>query len=212
MKKVAAKAGVVYGIDVSFYQPKIDWIKVKSQNIEFAFLRATEGRWTDRCFNAHRMLARDAGLATGAYHFFHPNIDVAVQAEHFLNVVGDINDNDLPPVLDWEVTDNVPSALDFAAAMTFLNKVESSTGRRPIIYTGPYFMREMGLYPDLKKYPLWIAHYGTSAPLVPEPWTEWTFWQTGYHEVEGINGPCDYDQFNGSVDELKSFIAASRLR
>lgn len=36
-----------YGIDVSSYQPNVDWTTVKSNGITFAYIKATEGTGKD---------------------------------------------------------------------------------------------------------------------------------------------------------------------
>lgn len=75
----------VRGVDVSHHQGKIDWSKVAGDNVAFAYMKATEGGdWKDRKFLENWKAAREAGIATGAYHFFtlcRPGKD---QAENFL--------------------------------------------------------------------------------------------------------------------------------
>src|ERR1022692_3007397 len=47
--------------------------------------------------------AGEAGLLRGAYHFFHPTVPAAAQAESFIRSVVRLEPGDLPPVLDLEV-------------------------------------------------------------------------------------------------------------
>jgi len=50
------------------------------------------------------------------------------------------------------------------------------------------------------KYPLWIADYGVSQPLIPAGWTKMTMWQ-----YSDSNGALDLDRFQGTLAELKTF-------
>ncbi|AQT43495.1 lysozyme [Bartonella apihabitans] len=60
----------VRGIDVSHHQGEIDWHKIKSQNISFAYIKATEGGdFKDPQFKKNWDHALEAGLRVGAYHF-----------------------------------------------------------------------------------------------------------------------------------------------
>ncbi|MBL0015595.1 MAG: hypothetical protein IPP17_03940 [Bacteroidetes bacterium] len=100
----------IRGIDVSRYQGKIEWAKVKQAGIRFAFIKATEGTdYVDPYFAVNWDEAKDKGIARGAYHFFRPAQDGKAQAEHFLKQVK-WTKGDLPPVLDLEVTDEVTAA------------------------------------------------------------------------------------------------------
>lgn len=98
-------ASFVEGIDVSWYQKKIDWQEVATSKV-FAFIKATEGvTLEDKAFASNWTGARTAGVLRGAYHFFHPSADPIKQAEFFLSTVVTC---ELPPVLDVEASDNVP--------------------------------------------------------------------------------------------------------
>jgi hypothetical protein len=83
------------------------------------------------------------------------------------------------------------------------------------VYTGSYFWRDTIKALDVRPIPLWIAHYTTKyCPLVPEPWTGWTFHQWGVTEVgsvPGVDAKIDRDVFNGNRAELDRFIALSHL-
>src|SRR6185312_14244080 len=105
---------------------------------------------------------------------------------------------DLPPVMDWESTDDLPSSMDRQNAILFLEGVKTLSGRNPMIYGSPYFLNELtAVRPEFKRYGLWIAHYGTQCPLIPEPWSNWTFWQTSESYNLPGSGLVDKDLFNG---------------
>ncbi len=53
----------IQGVDVSHHQGEIDWQKLKSQNIEFAFIKATEGGdHVDRKFYENWSASKEAGI------------------------------------------------------------------------------------------------------------------------------------------------------
>lgn len=63
--------GLPLGIDVSHYQPKLDWSKLKG-NIDFVIAKAGESYGTDEMFAKHCQAAYDADLPFGAYWYFDP--------------------------------------------------------------------------------------------------------------------------------------------
>lgn len=66
----------IHGIDVSRYQSHIDWEEVKDMKVEkvqidFAFIKATEGTGkVDVYYARNWKRSQDAGMVRGAYHFF----------------------------------------------------------------------------------------------------------------------------------------------
>jgi LysM repeat protein len=128
------------------------------------------------------------------------------------------DDGELPPVLDLETADGQPKNKIISRAKVWLDEVENAFGRKPIIYSGQYFLQDNfsesnGLPPSwIKNYPLWLAQYpnnyidGSSKPFLPRGWSAWTFWQ--YSEkgrVSGINSSTDMNVFNGSWEDLQKF-------
>jgi lysozyme len=204
VKKVASASQTIKGFDVSHFQPHLDFASQKASGMQFCFLKATEGvSYVDASFKSHWAHAKAAGLLRGAYHFFHPRFEPKAQAVHFVNTVGQLEADDLPCVIDWETTDHMPTPVDVRNGLEFIHEVKRLTGKDPIVYGGPYFLHALCLPEELKEYPLWVAHYGTSAPLVPEPWQVWSFWQ---YSDAGI----DFNLFNGSLDQLKKLAGVSR--
>lgn len=213
----------VPGIDVSYWDAGIDWPKVRATGQRFVFVKATEGDgYQDPTFDDNWFGAKSAGLLRGAYHFFHCNIDPKKQADNFINYVKSFKDNgELPHVLDLETHDNVKKEKIIPAVKTYLDRIEAAFGKKPIIYSGYFFLQdylsEAGGGPPMwaKDYPLWIAQYPNQytpgmAPLLPRGWFTWTIWQ--YSEkgvVNGINADVDMDLFNGTLEELYKFAGAT---
>ena len=90
----------VIGVDVSHYQGSIDWEKLAGQNLDFAFIKATEGSsHIDECFYDNWKEAGKTGLYIGAYHFFSFDSDGSRQAQFYIDTVGDLSGK-IAPVVD----------------------------------------------------------------------------------------------------------------
>ena len=75
----------VQGVDVSRYQGIINWQQVASDNIQFAYIKATEGEiMQDSNFCMNWAGVSKTNIARGAYHFFHPKLSALLQAQNFL--------------------------------------------------------------------------------------------------------------------------------
>ncbi|MEM7040308.1 MAG: glycoside hydrolase family 25 protein [Bacteroidota bacterium] len=192
----------IRGIDVSHYQGKIDWKKVKRSGVEFAFIKASEGKsLKDDKFKQNWKAARKARVLRGAYHFFRPSVDAEKQATFFLKQFK-MQEGDLPPVLDLEVTDGQSAATIRAGALKWMQIVERKTGVRPVLYTMPRFARDY-LDDDFADYPLWLAHLRSRPPRSPKNWQKWSFWQYSHSgRVRGIRGKVDLNVFSGSKAAL----------
>jgi GH25 family lysozyme M1 (1,4-beta-N-acetylmuramidase) len=65
-------------IDVSHWDPSVDWKILKSHNVLSAIVKATDGHnGFNKLFNTHCDGAKAEGMVLGAYHFFRPWIDKA---------------------------------------------------------------------------------------------------------------------------------------
>lgn len=212
----------VPGIDVSYWNAGIDWPKVRAAGQRYVFAKATEADYyADPTFDDNWRGAKAAGLLRGAYHFFRANVDARKQANKFIDYVRSMNDDgELPPVLDLETHDNQVKDKIISRAKTWLDLVEEAFHRKPIIYSGKFFLQdhfsEAGGGPPAwaKDHPLWLAQYPNQyapgmLPTLPRGWFRWTFWQ--YSEkgrVNGINANVDLNLFNGSLQALYEFAGA----
>lgn len=208
------------GIDVSKWQTEIDWPAVSASGIRFAFIKATEGsNYLDPMFIKNWEGAKEAGILRGAYHFFRPLVDPVQQAKFFTSKVK-LEKNDLPPVLDLEVNDNLDGKTLIKLVKQWVDTVEAATGKKVILYSGPafcntYFSIPAGGPPTwAKDYHLWIANYleyiPGAKPFMPKGWAKWTFWQhSSKGRVNGIPGHTDLNWFNGSFEELVNYVGAS---
>lgn len=197
----------VRGIDISHYQCRIDWQRLRNANINgqpirFVFIKATEGcTLIDENFNENFYQSRRNDLIRGAYHFFLPSADARKQAEFFLRQVH-LEAGDLPPVLDVEKqTPLSPEGLR-KAVKQWLQVVEKHYGVKPIIYTGYKFKQQFLSDSTFNSYPYWIAHYYIQELEYKGPWMFWQYTDVGH--VDGINGYVDYNIFNGDLQQLQA--------
>ena len=195
----------VHGIDVSHYQKKINWHKVASQDIDFAFIKATEGEtYKDSFFCENWAGMKAAGIRRGAYHFFRPTLSAEAQAINFIEMA-DLGDGDFIPILDVEVTDGI-SPKQFRQQMdSWLQIVENHFKVKPIIYTYQNFFND-NLAGHYENHPIWVARYSSWRKPHLKSKQDWQFWQYGNKgQLKGIDGPVDFNVFKGNENELEKF-------
>ena len=206
---VCAKGPIVKGVDVSHYDGTIDWAAVHGAGIAFAFMKATESTgFADPQFAANWNGAGANGVIRGAYHFFRASADATAQADYFVQQAGVPAAGDLPLTIDLETLDGVAAATVASDALTFLARVETKSGRKPIVYTSASFLSSIGSPAGFGAYTLWVANWQVSCPKLPSPpWSDWTFWQdSATATVNGIPATAvDSDQFNGTLADLQAF-------
>ena len=185
-------AGERYGIDVSGHQGRIEWTKVAGDDIKFAYIKATEGGdFVDDHFAENWAAAKTSGIERGAYHFFTLCTPGQVQADNFLQIVGD-QDGALAPAVDLELLGNCSQRPDGVAVYreltVLLDAVEARTHKHTVLYVGDDF-EERYLVKASYGRPLWIRR------LLQRPdENDWTIWQAnGLARVEGVSGDVDLD-------------------
>lgn len=196
----------IRGIDISHYQDRISWERLRNARVgkvplRFAFIKATEGlSMIDENFNENFYQAKHNDIIRGAYHFFVPEADARKQAEFFLRQVH-LEPGDLPPVLDVEKIGRLSDAQLRKAVKTWLNIVERHYGVKPILYTGYSFKLKYLNDSVFNQYPYWIAHYYVNELSYQGKWDFWQYTDVG--RIDGIEGAVDCNIFRGTLDELK---------
>lgn len=195
-------------VDISHHNGNVDLAKAKQAGIAAVIHKATQGTGMfDNKYQVNRQKAEGAGLLWGAYHFG-TNADGEAQADFLLSKAN--ADNQTLLVLDYEPNGNLTMTLDQARA--FVSRINAVTGRFPGLYSGSLIKEQLGgkpADPILSQCFLWLAQYGPAPKNIPPTWPAWTMWQytdgvagPGPHAVDGI-GPCDRDQFNGTIEQLQ---------
>lgn len=186
----ALQEGERYGVDVSNHQGVIDWQAVADDDIDFAYIKSTEGGdFVDVFFERNWDQARAAGLEVGAYHFFTFCTPGDAQAANVLSVVP-LDEMDLPLALDLEFGGNCsarPTRTDMAAEVNeFIEIVEAATDEEVVLYIGEKFDAAYELKDALDR-ELWERRLWRRPNV-----DNWTFWQWSYRaHVNGIDGGVD---------------------
>ncbi len=205
----------ILGIDVSHFQGDIDWTDIKNDNVQYAYIKATEGTdFKDPKFSVNWTEAKKNNIYRGAYHFYETGDDPIQQAKNFLETIGQFEAGELPPVLDLEAG-GIQTKIDKETyqkyTLQWLQFVAQKLGVTPIIYTNLTFGNEYLNNSQFTKYKLWIAEYTNTnqAPIIPDAWQNkgWIFWQrTDLKKLKGIDGDIDYDLFNGNSNDFSKLI------
>lgn len=201
----------VRGVDVSHYQGAIDWDLLTSHDIDFAFIKATEGaKYVDDRFEYNYENSQKSGIAVGAYHFFSYDSPGLLQAENFINTVKPF-EGMLPPVIDLEFYGdkqrNLPESKDVNEQLDILlAELEKHYGLKPVIYA-THKSYSLYLSDRYNEYDIWIRSVFTKPVLCDK--RSWTFWQyTDKEKLSGYNGEesfIDMNVFNGSLKQFKEY-------
>jgi lysozyme len=224
----AAVAKRPRGVDVSRFQGAIKWKRVATRaGVQFAFVQASRGSGfdcataPDRCgadefYVRNYTRARAFGIRVGPYHRAFTNGEVIVdveadalaEADLFISVVaqaGGLRSGDLRPALDVETPFDGLNAFELQTWIrTWLDRVESALGVKPVIYTNKSSWNATG---DTTEFaddgnPLWVAHWAVVAPTVPAAfwggngWSAWQYSSSGH--IKGIKGHVDLDRLGPS--------------
>jgi len=190
------RPGERYGIDVSRHQNAIVWQRVADDDIDFAYIKASEGGdLVDERFAENWTGAGAAGLDRGAYHYFTLCRPGDEQAANFLETVP-ADEAELPPALDLEIAGNCSARPDEAAVAkevaAFVDAVEAETGQTLVLYIGDDWQER---YPVAGRddRPRW-ARRMHRRPLTDDWWL-WQFSSTS--RVDGIEGHTDLNVMKG---------------
>jgi GH25 family lysozyme M1 (1,4-beta-N-acetylmuramidase) len=208
------------GPDVSVFQGDVDWAKVAAAGYDIVFPRVADGDIEDKTFTAARVAAiKAAGLSYAPYYFGrvatsgnnqrNGRHEAALAVWTAFKNGGWGKAGDLPLVYDIENLNDQSQPKAAAHIMEFVQGYRGLMGHHPFIYTMPAFWNAVvddftdAQLTILAKCPLWIAHWGVSAPSVPAPWTTYTFWQTTDQAVvPGVAGKCDLNVANITKTDL----------
>lgn len=187
------------GIDVSRHQKNIDWEKVAADNVQFVYIKATEGAtYQDPMFRKNIEGAQKVGLLVGVYHYFRMTSSPEEQFENFKKAMKGYK-MDLVPMIDVEPSEKEMVGKSVKDLQKNLNKfialIKAEYGVPPMIYGT---QRSYNTYcaPKYNKYHLYIGRYGKNSPDIIGEGT-YTIWQyTENGKVNGITEDVDICKFN----------------
>ena len=200
-------APVIFGVDVSKWDGKIDWKQVKDSGIHFAMVRVgyrtlDSGTLYEDPYAKYNLKEAHAnGIKVGAYFF-----STAINEQEILEEAVWVSDFLKPYTINYPVAydceqfrTNRQSALTIEErtnlAITFLDVIKSN-GYTPLFYGSKYDLNNQWNTSLLSsKYKIWVAQYpGTPYPETPKSsysgkHAMWQFTSNG--TVPGINPGVD---------------------
>ncbi len=197
-----SNSNYVFGIDVSHYQGRINWSKVKKSKhpIKYVFIRSTMGTdGVDSQFKRNWKHTKKQNYIREAYHYYRPNENSTAQFNLFASAIT-LQKGDFPPILDIEQKGSLSNNELREGVLNWLQLAEKKYGIKPVIYTGRKFYTDY-LKGYVNDYPLWIASYSAKHKLNG---INWEFHQFSEKvRIKGINHFVDGNDFNGNLDNLK---------
>jgi lysozyme len=210
--RASPRSLAVHGVDVSRWQGDIDWMRLRTQGANFAYIKATDGGdHIDPMFRTNWRKAKEAGVKRGAYHFFYWCRTAGEQADWFIRNVPRDPDA-LPPVIDVEYNHLSDCKMRLSRAkilekmQVFMDRLERYYGKRPIIYTAPDFYAD-NLDGEFMQHPFWLRSVAAH-PTKIYPGRRWVFWQySGSGLTQGVEGKIDLNVFHGSENDWHDWVA-----
>ena len=197
---------LVYGMDVSQHNGKINFKKAKRDGIEFVFIRVGYTGYTkssfslnlDKNYKTYIKDATKAGLKVGVYWYSQSTkvSEAKKEANALLKAIKGYSIT-MPVVFDYEFADTKKGRLDSAKlsktnmtanALAFLNTV-SNAGYDACIYASENFLEEH-LYANQisSNFKVWLANYSSKTNYKGD----YEFWQhTAKGRVSGMRGNVD---------------------
>lgn len=197
---------VVDGLDVSIYQPDIDWQAVKRSGVDFAIIRvggrgyASAGKlYEDDKFERYMREAKEAGIMVGVYFFSmaKTNAEAREEVDYAIELIEaagyTAEDLDLPLFMDYERPGDrlsgVSKAKKTSIALYWLEYARTR-GYTPGFYTYLVFSnKSVDGRQIAEQYNFWAAQYHTENNF-SIPYTWWQYSSSG--SVPGSNArACD---------------------
>ena len=205
----------VAGVDVSRYNPRVDWAGLAASGHGFAYVKATEGTGhVSPTGTAQAASARQAGLLVGGYHYARPAAsDGATQARFFTANGGRWSGDGrtLPGALDLEQSTSGERCHGLTVVAmrrwvrAFADEYAELNGRPPVLYVKAEVWRECvgdsGEFGDL---PLWLFDLDGGPDPLPAGWERPTLWQ------RGVESTLDRNVFFGDPSQLLRWASGLR--
>ena len=155
----------ILGIDISHWQGKIDFERVKKSGIQFVILKAggsDNGFYEDKTFRSNYEAAKKAGIDVGAYYFVGKNfygVEAGVaDAKRFCKIIGGCR-LEYPVFLDVETTQPTRKEEATEAAIAFCEEMENNGYYVGIYSSDISGFREKLNHSRLTSYTHWVADY-----------------------------------------------------
>ncbi|HIT61064.1 MAG TPA: glycoside hydrolase family 25 protein [Candidatus Fimousia stercorigallinarum] len=202
-------------IDVSRWNGKINWKKVKKSDIYYAMLRIgrgaqdSSGMAEDSYFYQNYQSGRSYNMKMGVYFYSHAETtkEAKKEAEYCLGLLEKygIKPKDLAMPVAYDVEEESIFATGknnvTKVTKTFCDAIEDA-GYTPMVYSSASSLMQYFKHSTIKNYKIWVAHYGVeeSGPSYPYHYDMWQYTSEGI--VPGANtskkdhvGNCDINYY-----------------
>lgn len=189
-------------IDVSQFQSKIDWKKVKASGVDYAMIRVggrygSSGKiYTDSRYKDNLNGALENNIKVGAYFFTQAvNEKEAIEeAEFCINICHNYNIT-LPIAIDTEYLDggrhnNINRAQRTKVVKAFCERIKKE-GYIPMFYCGSYYLKDNLISSELTSYEMWLAQW-SERPQCSRDFSIWQYSSTG--KINGISSNVDMNK------------------
>jgi GH25 family lysozyme M1 (1,4-beta-N-acetylmuramidase) len=199
------------GVDVSKWNGKIDWSKVKRSYIDFAMIRSSYGKKSptqiDKKFKENVVNAQSQGIGCGAYHYTYADSkqDAIDEAHWFLE---NLNGTKLEYPVALDIEDRMLASLSneqrSEICRVFCEEVERHGFYVSIYCNCDWFLNKINGEKLSKKFDFWIAKWGKSRPSCPHGM--WQYSSSG--KVDGILG---FSDLNYAYKDYPTIIKGKNL-
>ncbi|MCR4655651.1 MAG: Ig-like domain-containing protein, partial [Lachnospiraceae bacterium] len=198
-----AQGSGTLGIDVSKYQPSINWSSVKASGIDFVIIRcgyrgaSTGVLIQDPYYVSHIKGAKAAGLKVGIYFFSTAlnETEAIEEASMCVALAGGYGVN-YPIFIDVESSSrpgyNALSSGERTANIAAFCKTIRSAGYSAGVYANKNWFTEKINASALSGYKIWLAQYNSAGPTYAGRYDLWQYTSKG--SVSGISGNVDMNQ------------------
>lgn len=218
------------GIDVYKGNGTINWNKVKRSGVDFAMIKATQGRgeteltknaylFPDPKFTENILGAAAAGIPCGVWHWLTAKTvhEARKEADFFLQTIRPYRSNiKLWAAVDVESDKHLPTARTMLTDIVraFMERVWAD-GYRPMLYTNPNYLTYRYTPHAFDDADIWLAHYSVTKPMDVPNLRIWQYSSVGNERdvamgwarsaegrIPGINAACDVNTGYFDLDEI----------
>ena len=134
---------------------KVNWDDVKKENLEFCYVKATEGRsFQDNKCIEHANNARNIGLNVGLYHYYRTGVSSEEQFNNFKEMYSKTYSNLVPAIDVEEYGNDFESEGAIGELINLIAMFKQEFGTAPLIYVGS--LSCVQYIPKMMNCPLWL--------------------------------------------------------
>ena len=188
------EGAVGYGIDVSYHNGKIDWLKAKNAGVDYAIIRCGYGMdekdQDDSKWETNADACEKYGIPYGTYIYSYATTTTRAksEADHVLRLIKG-RDLDYPVYFDMEdiTVESLSAKKKGDIAEAFCDRIEAA-GYEVAIYANKNWFTNYLTDSRFDQWDKWVAQYNT----VCDYKGEYTMWQcSSKGRVDGIKGNVD---------------------